>query len=191
MSSETAPAAELYPADRRWLTAARKATVAIARQRWFTEATWRIQPRLDRGMYALTRGRYSTMTLFPGLLLTVTGRRSGRPRSVPLLYVRYRDRLYLTGSGGGRAAHPVWTANLLANPEAVVTVRGLRHTVHARLLEGAERQGIWPILTAAWPPYELHSARSGRVLRVFELTPIDAEWSAGETRPKVWRRRRT
>ncbi|MFJ9368660.1 nitroreductase family deazaflavin-dependent oxidoreductase [Nocardia sp. NPDC101769] len=170
---DTDPATDFYSARRPLRTAARRATVAIAGRRWATTLLRHVQPRMDRGMYALTRGRYSTMTLFTGLLLTTTGRRSGLPRSVPLLYIEHRDRFYLTGSNSGRAAHPEWTANLLANPEAVITVKGRRHAVTARLLEGDERQRIWPVLTAIWPPYDIHTARSGRTLRVFELTVRD------------------
>lgn len=164
-------AAEFYSAERPILTAARKATVAIAGSRWFTVAFRRLQPRMDRAVYRLTRGRYSTMTLFTGLLLTTTGRRTGLPRSVPLLYIEYRDRLYVTGSNSGLGNHPDWTANLLAEPRASVMVRGRRFDVTARLTEGAERQNIWGVLTAVWPPYDLHTTRSGRELRVFELTP--------------------
>ncbi|MFE3758341.1 nitroreductase/quinone reductase family protein [Nocardia tengchongensis] len=171
------PAADFYSADRPFRTAARKVTVAIAGSRWATTVLRHVQPRMDRAVYAATRGRYSTMTLFTGLLLTTTGRRSGLPRSVPLLYIEYRDRFYLTGSNSGRTSHPQWTANLLANPDAVITVQGRRHAVIARLLEGEERQRIWPVLTAFWPPYDIHTARSGRTLRVFELTVRDRRTS--------------
>ncbi|MFE3001800.1 nitroreductase/quinone reductase family protein [Nocardia sp. NPDC059246] len=175
--SDTDPAADFYSAQRPLRTAARRVTVAIAGHRWATTLLRHVQPRMDRAMYRLTRGRYSTMTLFTGLLLTTTGRRTGLPRSVPLLYIEYRDRLYLTGSNSGRTSHPEWTANLLADPEAVITVKGRRHDVTARLLEGAERQRIWPMLTAIWPPYDIHTARSGRTLRVFELTVRDRSTS--------------
>lgn len=166
------PVAEFYSARRPIRTAARKALVAIASRRWSAIFFRHLQPRMDRGVYRLTRGRYSTMTLFTGLLLTTTGRRSGLPRSVPLLYIEHDGRIYVTGSNGGQGNHPEWTANLLVDPAATITVRGRELAVKGRLLEGAERERVWPILTAIWPPYDIHAARSGRTLRVFELEQL-------------------
>ncbi|MFF2552973.1 nitroreductase/quinone reductase family protein [Nocardia sp. NPDC058058] len=166
------PAAEFYSTRRPIRTAGRKALVAIASRRWSAIFFRQLQPRMDRGVYRLTRGRYSTMTLFTGLLLTVTGRRTGRSRSVPLLYIEHDGRIYVTGSNGGQDNHPEWTANLLADPMASITLRGRRVAVRARLLEGDERDRVWPVLTAIWPPYDVHTARSGRTLRVFELEQL-------------------
>jgi deazaflavin-dependent oxidoreductase (nitroreductase family) len=106
-----------------------------------------------------------------GLLLTTVGRKTGKERSVPLLYVGHEGKYYLTGSNWGQEHHPVWTLNLIANPDATLTVKGKKIPVTARLLEGQERTDMWPVLTKTWPNFDVYTERSGRELRVFELTP--------------------
>jgi deazaflavin-dependent oxidoreductase (nitroreductase family) len=55
----------------------------------------------------------------PLLLPTTTGRKSGRRRQTPLIYMREGDRLYIIGTNYGQATHPAWSSNLLARPESV------------------------------------------------------------------------
>jgi deazaflavin-dependent oxidoreductase (nitroreductase family) len=74
----------------------------------------------------------------PLLLLTTTGRKSGQRRQIPLTYMREGDRLFLLGSNFGQAAHPAWSSNLLADPNAWVTMGGKEITVVATQLTGAE-----------------------------------------------------
>jgi deazaflavin-dependent oxidoreductase (nitroreductase family) len=145
----------------------------IARQSWFPAIGKRTIPHVDRVLYKVSRGRVGTMSGsgFTGLLLTTVGRKTGKERSVPLLYVGHEGKYYLTGSNWGQDHHPVWTLNLIANPDATLTVRGKKIPVTARLLEGEERTAIWPVLTTTWPAYDIYTERSGRELRVFELTP--------------------
>lgn len=147
----------------------------IARQPWFPAIGKRTIPYLDKLLYKATRGRIGTMSAsgFTGLLLTTTGRKTGKERSAPLLYVAHQGKYYLTGSNWGQQHHPAWTANLMANPQATLTIKGKRIPVTARLLEGKEREAIWPVLTETWPAYDLYTERSGRELRVFELTTRD------------------
>jgi deazaflavin-dependent oxidoreductase (nitroreductase family) len=155
----------------------KKSVQALARQAWFPAIGKRIVPPIDRLLYKASRGRVGTMSGsgFTGLLLTTVGRKTGKERSVPLLYVGHEGRFYLTGSNWGQATHPAWTVNLIANPEAVITVRGRRIEVVARLLEGEDREAMWPILTTTWPAYDIYTDRSGRELRVFELTRRSAD----------------
>jgi deazaflavin-dependent oxidoreductase (nitroreductase family) len=145
----------------------------LARQPWFVAVGKHTIPRLDRVLYKVTGGRYGAMSPsgIPGLLLTTVGRKTGKERSVPLLYVEHEGKYYLTGSNWGQEHHPVWTLNLMANPEATLTIKGKKIPVTARLLEGEERTGIWPVLIETWPNFDVYTERSGRELRVFELTP--------------------
>jgi deazaflavin-dependent oxidoreductase (nitroreductase family) len=153
--------------------AVKKTVQFVARQSWFPAIGKRTIPYIDKALYKATRGRFGSMSAsgFTGLLLTTTGRKTGKERSVPLLYVGHEGKYYLTGSNWGQQHHPAWSANLIANPEATLTVKGRRIPVTARLLEGVDREAIWPVLTAAWPAYDIYTERSGRELRVFELTP--------------------
>lgn len=128
---------------------------------------------IDRFLARLTNGRLVLfgMRELPGLLLTTTGRHSGEPRTVPLLYLADGDDFLVVGSNFGRRAHPAWSSNLLANPDATVTVRGTTIPVRAHLAEGAERDALLVKLKRHWPAYGSYEVwADGRVLRVFRLT---------------------
>jgi deazaflavin-dependent oxidoreductase (nitroreductase family) len=145
---------------------------------WFASRTWLTKARpfivgTDKVLYRLTKGRVTMVAMagMPSLTLTVKGRKTGQPRQVALLYVPDGEDCLLVGSNWGGPHHPVWTVNLMANPDAVVNIRGRSHDVHARLLTGDERADIWPVLTETWPPYHNYQSRTSRELRVFRLTP--------------------
>lgn len=109
----------------------------------------------------------------PTLLLTTQGRKSGLPRTVPLLYAPDGDRFVVTASNWGQQSHPAWSGNLLACDEATVALPGGRQIpVRAALAEGAERDRVWPLVTRVWPAYDTYVERSGRAIRVFVLTPV-------------------
>ena len=108
----------------------------------------------------------------PSLIITTTGRRSGQPRSNPLLYARDGDAFVVIGSNWGQTQHPAWALNLLADPAATVTLGGARVPVRATLAEGAERERLWRLLLAEWPAYQTYGERAGgRDLRIFRLVP--------------------
>ncbi|TCO48936.1 nitroreductase family deazaflavin-dependent oxidoreductase [Actinocrispum wychmicini] len=149
---------------------------AIAR--WLAARPWlsRISPYVlatDKVLLRLTKGRVTLVGIagLPALILTVKGRRSGQPRDVPLLYVPDGKDILLVGSNWGGPGHPVWTVNLMANPDASVNIKGRTHDVHAHRLTGDERARIWPTLTRTWPAYDNYQSRTDRELRVFRLTP--------------------
>src|SRR5690606_9897492 len=106
----------------------------------------------------------------PSLLITTTGRTTGKPRTNPLLYAPDGDGFVVIGSNWGQAHHPAWSANLLANPHATVTVQGTPISVRARLAEGAERERLRALLLRVWPAYATYEQRAaGRTLRIFRL----------------------
>jgi deazaflavin-dependent oxidoreductase (nitroreductase family) len=135
---------------------------------------------MDRYLGQVSGGRMTLMGMvgLPSLVLTTTGRRSGRPRSHPLLYTLDRGAYVVAGSNWGLSDHPAWSANLLANPAAVIDVRGQRIPVRAVLVTGAERERLWPILTSAWPAYQAQAAGTDRTTRVFRLVPLTAQEAA-------------
>jgi deazaflavin-dependent oxidoreductase (nitroreductase family) len=141
--------------------------------RWFAR-TRRVFVPADRLIGRLTGGRVVALGVVPSLLLTTTGRRSGQPRTTPLLYVPDGDAFVVVGSNWGQAHHPAWALNLLANPAARVNVRGAEIAVRARLATGAERDRLWRLVVTAWPPYESYLKRAGgREIRVFRLERTD------------------
>jgi deazaflavin-dependent oxidoreductase (nitroreductase family) len=126
----------------------------------------------DRWVGKVSRGRLVALGQrdLPSLLITTTGRTSGRPRSNPLLYAPDGDSFVVIGSNWGQAQHPGWSANLLANPAATIVVRGQEINVRARLVEGEERARLRGLLLKVWPGYAAYEKRAqGRTLRIFRL----------------------
>jgi deazaflavin-dependent oxidoreductase (nitroreductase family) len=98
----------------------------------------------------------------PTLLLTTTGRRSGQPRTTPLIYGRDGDRYLVVASRGGAPRHPAWYENLTAHPEVQVQVMAERFAARAHTASGAEKPALWRTMAAIWPAYEDYQARTTR-----------------------------
>ncbi|MCU1450420.1 MAG: deazaflavin-dependent nitroreductase [Acidimicrobiales bacterium] len=142
----------------------------VAGTRGFAVVGSKIFPPIDRLAHKLSGGRLVlSAALVPSLVLTATGRKSGEPRRTPLATLPLDDDFLVVGSNFGKEHHPVWTANLLANPEATVSFRGQTIPVKARLLDASEKQEVWPQLLRIWPTYDRYVERSGRDIRVFRL----------------------
>lgn len=127
----------------------------------------------DRRLQSLTRGRYSILDVagLPNLVLTVVGRKSGLPRSTPLLCVPHEGRWLIAGSYFGGPSMPVWVHNLRAAGEAVVRYERTTYDVSARELADAERAAAWEVMLRTWPNFATYEQRTDRVIPVFELTP--------------------
>jgi deazaflavin-dependent oxidoreductase (nitroreductase family) len=109
------------------------------------------------------------------MLLTTTGRTSGLPRTQLLLYAIDGDGYIVVGSNWGQAHHPAWSANLLAQPAARVTLGERELDVHATLAAGAERDRLWQRVQRVWPAYTSYAERAdGREIRIFRLRPGSA-----------------
>lgn len=105
------------------------------------------------------------------LLLTTTGRKSGEPRHVPLLYVDNGGSYLIIGSKGGHDEHPVWFLNLEANPECEIRVGAPPVKARARVLEGDERATAWKKITERHHVYAKYQSRSPREIPVVALEP--------------------
>jgi deazaflavin-dependent oxidoreductase (nitroreductase family) len=102
-----------------------------------------IQHPLDRLCYRLTRGRATVSSLLAGVeisMLTTTGARTGRPRTLPVLALPDGEDMILIASNFGRPRNPAWYHNLRANPSATIVSGAIRREVVARELSGAERE---------------------------------------------------
>jgi deazaflavin-dependent oxidoreductase (nitroreductase family) len=107
------------------------------------------------------------------LVLHTIGARSGEVRDVPLMYTPDgRGRAIVAGTNFAAAKHPAWTANLLAHPDASITVRGRELKVRASLVPDAERDATWARIEAQWPGYRGYERDSGRTVRLFRLQPV-------------------
>jgi deazaflavin-dependent oxidoreductase (nitroreductase family) len=127
---------------------------------------------LDHKLLSRSNGRF---TIFgplgvPLLLLTTTGSKTGQRRQIPLTYMREGDRLFLVGTNFGQVRHPAWSSNLLADPNAWVTMGGREIPVVATQLTGPERERIFRRFADYGRNYDAYRGRTDRELRVFELT---------------------
>jgi deazaflavin-dependent oxidoreductase (nitroreductase family) len=103
------------------------------------------------------------------LLLTTTGKTSGRAHTVPLLYLSEDDRLVVIASYGGRPQHPAWYQNLLTHPEARVQILGCTRDVTATTMTEPDRSSWWPRIVDAYSDYALYQSRTTRQIPVVWL----------------------
>jgi deazaflavin-dependent oxidoreductase (nitroreductase family) len=129
--------------------------------------------RLQMSLYRRTGGRLQlSAVLVPTLVLVTRGARTGQRHETPLMCSPADDGTFLVaGSNWGRANHPAWSANLIADPHAEVIYRRRRYAVRAQLLSEVERGAAWPLLEARWPHYRDYERVAGRAIRVFRLLP--------------------
>ena len=111
--------------------------------------------------------------LTPALLLTTTGRRSGKPRSLPLIYKKVGDAYVIAGSKGGADDDPVWYKNLQANPDCEIQVARDVFKVRARTAQGAERQALWTQMVEVLPQYADYQRLTDRQIPVVVLERRD------------------
>lgn len=147
----------------------------FSRTRFFRRLGPTVMPPLERGIAWLTRDRIQLSGLLvPSLVLHTIGAISGIERDTPLMYCPESDgRMLVTGSNFAREAHPAWTANLLAHPDAAVSLHGWRHAVRATRIADDELEQVWDFIERQWPGYREYERTSGRKMRIFRLTPVD------------------
>jgi len=107
----------------------------------------------------------------PVLLLHHVGRRSGRERVSPLIYLRDGADLVIVASHGGSQRHPMWWLNLREMSETTVEVGGQRQRVAVRQASSGEKAKLWPRIVEVYPPYADYQARSSRDIPVIRLSP--------------------
>ena len=112
-----------------------------------------VASRIDPLLLRLTRGRFATTMVFPLVQLTTRGRRSGQPRTVPLVYFTEGDEVILTASSFGRAKHPAWYLNAKANPDVELMARGRQLRCVARETEGEERDRLFELVKQLYGGY--------------------------------------
>jgi F420H(2)-dependent quinone reductase len=146
---------------------------AWARVSWaLGERGLRALGRLNVPVYRLSRGRVlGHVGRAPVLLITTRGRRSGQPRTAPVVYLTDGERYVVIGSNAGNAHAPAWALNLEAHPEAEVEVGRRRLGVRARLAEDGEREELWRRANEQYGGFDEYRDRTTRRIRVFVLEP--------------------
>jgi deazaflavin-dependent oxidoreductase (nitroreductase family) len=121
-------------------------------------------------LYRLTGGRIGgQLGGMRVLLLTTRGRKSGQPRTAPLVYFEDGERLVIIGSNGGAPGDPLWWRNLQAAPEADVQVGTETRRMRARLASADERARLWPRVKQENPAYAGYEKKTSRVIPVVLL----------------------
>jgi deazaflavin-dependent oxidoreductase (nitroreductase family) len=103
------------------------------------------------------------------LILTTTGRRSGRERATPLIYQQHGDDYLVVASNGGADEPPAWYSNLDADPDVKVQVKADRFRARARTAGADEKPEMWRTMTAAWPAYDRYQKKTEREIPVVVL----------------------
>jgi F420H(2)-dependent quinone reductase len=142
----------------------------------------RVVSPLQRWLYRLTGGRISLTGRAPVLLLTTTGRRTGKARTVPLLYVRDGDRMVICNVNPGFERPNPWILNLRAQPRAQVQIGSDTIPVRARPASANELDQYWPRLARLWPAYQTFFDRGGK-RSVFLLEPDSRAGRGGQIGP--------
>lgn len=140
--------------------------------------TWlirKIAAPLDPILYRATNGRL--MTMGPGsetmVTVTMTGRKSGKSRSVHLACVRDAGDILLVASAMGQQKHPGWRYNLEANPDCEVQTKGERYRAWARVLSDDEKAAVWDLMRRQIPMIHVYEKRTDRNIRVFRLSRVE------------------
>lgn len=105
----------------------------------------------------------------PWMLLTATGARSGKERTVPLAYFKRDDRFFIIASKGGALTHPAWFHNLVANPNVVAEYGGDPLQATAKVLQGAERDEVFAWVVEQNRTFAKYQSRTDRTIPVVEL----------------------
>lgn len=123
-------------------------------------------------IYERSGGRIGAWLGLPTLLLSVTGRKSGKTHSTPLVYFENDGSYVVVGSDGAAKRDPQWWRNLQVDPICEVRVGRKRLTARATLAKGADRERLWEKGKTVNPMWSKYQTRTERELPVVLLTPI-------------------
>lgn len=142
----------------------------------------KVMSRANTWLYRKTGGRLggnwrvgsALRAPVPVCLVTTTGRKSGQPRTVPLLHLPDGDRVLLVASQGGLPKHPQWYLNTLADPAVTVQVGRRVRSMSAREASPSERAELWPKLVDRYADFSEYQANTSRVIPVVICEPVAA-----------------
>jgi deazaflavin-dependent oxidoreductase (nitroreductase family) len=156
-----------------WLRRVMRLSGSVRPITWFYA---RALHHIDHVVYRLTRGRGTFTSWVSGLpivMLTTTGARSGRRRTLPVLGVPHDGNLVVIASNYGQDHNPAWYYNLRAHPGASIIFEGERRQVVARELSGDERESWYARGVEIYPGWTSYRKRAPRTIPVMELQPLD------------------
>jgi deazaflavin-dependent oxidoreductase (nitroreductase family) len=151
-----------------------RVTRQLGHYRWFSLFMKHAGSQVDRALIHTSRGRLSMCgPAMPTMLLTTTGRKSGKERTVPLNYVRDGKNLVAVCENFGLDKASSWPYNLLADPKARIEIEGTAGNYLSRPATEEEVARNMPRLIEMWPAHETYVKRTG-TRKVFVFEPVDA-----------------
>jgi len=128
--------------------------------------------RLDPILYKMSGGRLTSAgpQVIPQLVLTTTGRKSGKERAVQLGYAEDGDDVLVVASNLGGTNHPAWSYNLDANPRAKIQLGSEKRDIVATRLTDSEKAILWPKIADTLPQMKTYVKRTERNIKVYRLT---------------------
>jgi deazaflavin-dependent oxidoreductase (nitroreductase family) len=145
----------------------------------FARRVIKLMAAVNVRVYKLTRGRFGGTwrvgagwrNPVPICLLEHRGRRTGKLRTTPLVYLEDADRVVVVASQAGRRHHPLWFRNIEADPDVTVQIRGERRLMRARTADAEERAALWPRLVDLYSDYDSYQSWTDREIPVVLLEP--------------------
>jgi F420H(2)-dependent quinone reductase len=135
---------------------------------------WKLGSGAHAGVYRATGGKlFGRMGKSPILLLNTVGRKTGRKRTSPLLYVMDGEDFVIIASKGGAPKHPAWYLNLMANPEATVEVGDREVRVEAEVADPEDKARLWQKMVEMYPTYDDYQRKTEREIPLLILRPVE------------------
>jgi F420H(2)-dependent quinone reductase len=136
--------------------------------KWIFKLISRMHIFLNR----ITFGKFfNTLSGKDVCFVTMTGAKSGRRITMPLMWVPYGEGVLLVASQGGAPKHPAWYHNIVKHPDVAVRHRGKVQKLSARVADDAEKLTLWPICDSYFAPYADYRKRTARDIPVFVYEP--------------------
>ena len=137
------------------------------------KAILKLISKLNVLVYRLSGGRVmGKLKGSPICLVTMTGRKSGRRITMPLMYTPHQDRVLIVASLGGAPQHPVWYHNLIANPNVTIQDGKRVRSMLVRQAAPQEKAELWPVCVASYPEFADYQARTGRDIPLMICEPV-------------------
>ena len=131
-----------------------------------------VMTRVHVWLYMTSNGRIAkNFSGSPCCMVVMTGRKTGKKRTIPLIYIPNGEEVILIASQGGMDIHPVWYRNLLADPHVEIIADGKRRKMVVRQADDAEKAERWPIAVAVYKDFNEYQARTDRDIPLMICTP--------------------
>ena len=130
-------------------------------------------------LYNVSGGRIGgKMDKVPVLLLTTTGRKTGKKRTLPLIYIMDGSAYVITASAGGADKNPGWFFNIRSNPQATIQVKDKHIKVMAEIAGQEKKSELWARLVEVAPNFAGYQKRTSREIPMVILHPVEQRLSA-------------